>query len=297
MIKLNSFLDNLKGKQFLITDYSGNVIYPSDKKRLEKFNNIINSKTDDGFYKYQDSFYEYSSDVLVEDEKVYIIECLENVTRYKIENLIAKTDIITNLGGQRLTFELFDDFIQNAIELNVPFAAVMGDADHFKSINDTYGHVCGDKMLNSIGKILYENTRHKAFMGRHVNGGSDVTGRIGGEEFLVVLNNLSMINAYNVINKIRRELEKSKLEYDGRSIPLCTMSFGLHYVDFDELQKYKQYSGTVDDIREEILKKCDSALYQSKNTGRNKVSVFNLYDEKILKDTMYHKRLEKKLNQ
>ena len=114
------------------------------------------------------------------------------------------------------------------------------DIDHFKQVNDTYGHEFGDYVLKEIGKILKDTFRK-----------SDIVGRWGGEEFIVILPNTNYFDAIRVAEKLRKTIENH--DFKGKKI---TVSIGI-----------TEYEGDL----EENLKKADEALYEAKNSGRNQV--------------------------
>lgn len=133
---------------------------------------------------------------------------------------------------------------ENGRELSI----IMADIDHFKNVNDIYGHQKGDEVLREIGRILRTSVRK-----------GDLVGRYGGEEFILVLPETGDIDAYKVCEKIRHTIESAVLL--GDQAPL-TMSFGA--------ASYPAH-GVVE---EELIEKADQALYESKHMGRNRTTVW-----------------------
>lgn len=125
---------------------------------------------------------------------------------------------------------------------------IMCDIDHFKRINDSYGHAAGDLVIKSVAEVIRKSLRS-----------TDIPGRYGGEEFAILLLDTSADQANYLAERIRRKIEQLELNYQGQSIRL-TMSFGLAERQV-ELQDYLQW-----------LDAADKALYTSKVEGRNKVS-------------------------
>jgi diguanylate cyclase (GGDEF)-like protein len=121
----------------------------------------------------------------------------------------------------------------------------MADLDHFKDINDAWGHAAGDAVLEAFGRLLLENLRKE-----------DLPGRIGGEEFLVLLPGLAENGAYNCAERIRRVVESLELEYPPERL---TCSFGVSTFRRGE---------NVDDL----IRRADEALYSAKRAGRNRVA-------------------------
>jgi diguanylate cyclase (GGDEF)-like protein len=131
---------------------------------------------------------------------------------------------------------------------NASFCVLMTDIDHFKKINDTFGHQAGDHILKQISAVISQSLRK-----------TDVVCRYGGEEFLITLVNVSESVAKRIAEKIRATIELSVFEFEGKKIPV-TSSFGI--------SKVLPSDNQVD----EVVKRADAALYQSKRGGRNRVT-------------------------
>lgn len=125
---------------------------------------------------------------------------------------------------------------------------IMADIDHFKNVNDVYGHQKGDEVLSNIGSLIRRSLRKGDFVGRY-----------GGEEFMVVLPETSEIDAYKVCEKIRQMIEGALLLGDDTHL---TMSFGI--ASFP----------THGVMEEELIEKADQALYESKHMGRNRTTIW-----------------------
>jgi diguanylate cyclase len=144
-----------------------------------------------------------------------------------------------------------------ALEVNrsrrnkVPFCLAMWDIDHFKKVNDTYGHDAGDRVLKLLSKIILTRVRKV-----------DMFARIGGEEFVLLMPDTAIEDALNLNNQLRTSLQDSGFHYKGSPCPI-TSSVGI--ADFEE-----------NDTPETILHKADKALYQSKREGRNRCTVYKL---------------------
>lgn len=128
------------------------------------------------------------------------------------------------------------------------FCAVMLDIDHFKSVNDTHGHAVGDLVIAAVGTLLRQRFRS-----------TDKLGRYGGEEFTLVLVDCTADNAVSMVNSLREDF--AAIQFTGGSEPFsCTLSAGV--VDNQHFP---------DDTAESLLNRADQALYQAKNSGRNRV--------------------------
>ena len=127
---------------------------------------------------------------------------------------------------------------------------MMIDVDNFKNINDTYGHLIGDKVLSSVAEVIKSSIRK-----------GDIVGRYGGEEFIVIIKAEDR-EYYKVAERIRRNVEGINLKSDfGNSIKV-TSSIGISRMDAKEK------------TLQQIISMSDKALYEAKNTGKNKVVVY-----------------------
>ncbi len=175
-------------------------------------------------------------------QKVRILEEALRKERKK-----SGTDTLTKLPNRRA----IDDFIkkQEATfkRYGDNYAVVLFDIDHFKAVNDNYGHDAGDVVLASFGKMLRRYSREVDFVGRW-----------GGEEFLVVLPKTDLKGAVRFAEKLREVVSKSKFMYKGVRIPI-TISGGVA----DRISS---------ESMENMLKRADENLYQAKEGGRNKIA-------------------------
>ena len=164
----------------------------------------------------------------------------------------ASTDPLTGLTNRRTFTERFNAELARYGRTHSPFSIILADIDHFKSINDTYGHNIGDKVLRSIAAIFRDSIRH-----------IDIVSRWGGEEIILLLPETTDEQAAGVAEKLRITVAEQVFADAGRRHPV-TLSFGV--------------CGIADEqTLEHLVKKADSALYQSKAAGRNCVT---LYDAK-----------------
>ena len=126
----------------------------------------------------------------------------------------------------------------------------MLDIDHFKRVNDTYGHDAGDAVLRQLGHFLKEHTR-----------GGDIACRYGGEEFILILPEASLEQTHACAEKYRQGFKALPLLHNGRLIDSTTLSFGV--------AAYPEHGTT----REAVLRAADAALYRAKHEGRDRVAV------------------------
>ena len=183
-----------------------------------------------------------------------INNCLDNLYYLKQVRELANTDFLTKLHNRRSFFELATNMVSSSgLQRDLAAAIIMIDIDHFKKINDTYGHDVGDMAIKTCANVLLENTK-----------GGDLVARFGGEEFCVLLKNISHDDALRVASKIRIAMQNSVVRHNGGEFSF-TVSIGVYRfpsVDIDEHEL------------EACINKADKALYKAKNSGRNRVEEY-----------------------
>ncbi len=157
---------------------------------------------------------------------------------------IARTDPLTELSNRRDIIEKIE-YEQIRFERNKnPFVIIIGDLDFFKSINDRYGHDCGDYVLKKVAQILRTTIRKQ-----------DIVSRWGGEEFLLLLPETPLEGGKVAAEKVRKKIENSNLKYNNDPLSI-TITLGVSV--YDNVME-------IDDC----IKKADQALYRGKHKGRN----------------------------
>jgi diguanylate cyclase (GGDEF)-like protein len=169
-----------------------------------------------------------------------------------IHYLKAVTDSKTKLYNHAYITTRLDLELARVKRYGFEIAVIMTDVDHFKHFNDTYGHLAGDKVLMRIAEIFLETIRK-----------GDIAGRFGGEEFVLVLAQCTKENAKIVANRIRQRVEALSIMEDGHELKV-TISLGVRYVN----------QASWADV-ESIIGQADKALYKSKESGRNKVFIWD----------------------
>lgn len=166
--------------------------------------------------------------------------------------LLSATDYLTQMRNRgnweenlKLEFHRLQRYPQHSSSL------IMCDIDHFKRINDTYGHAAGDLVIKSVADVIRKSLRN-----------TDIAGRYGGEEFAILLLDTTEDQASYLAERVRRKIESTEVIYNNQVIKL-TMSFGLVERNLD-IQDHVQW-----------IEAADKALYTSKANGRNKVTRFN----------------------
>jgi two-component system, cell cycle response regulator len=164
----------------------------------------------------------------------------------------SQTDGLTGLDNRRNIEERLTEMFEHAVRLAEPLGCVMCDIDHFKSVNDTYGHQAGDAVLRQVADILRESARE-----------IDRVGRYGGEEFIVLLPAANVDDAAAFAERVRRAVEACEFKYDGGSLRR-TLSAGAAAWPHSSIRH-----------QEGLVKAADDALYAAKQNGRNRVEVFS----------------------
>lgn len=182
---------------------------------------------------------------LVSKETRLIREIIETLFERQI-NLESGRDALTHLLSRRFESTVLAREIEISRNTGKPFAALLLDVDHFKSVNDTYGHEAGDHVLQHVAGVFIENVRSGDFVFRH-----------GGEEFLIVCVELTAQEALSVANKVRVAIQAEPIAISDTTKLSLTVSIGV-----------AAYDGHPDYQR--LIARADRALYEAKNGGRNK---------------------------
>jgi len=177
-------------------------------------------------------------------EKEIVEVALKNTTE------ISRHDPLTGLYNRHYLDLYLKECFYEARKKKEDVCVIMLDIDKFKHVNDTYGHTIGDKVLSSISNIFIQNTRK-----------NDVVARYGGEEFVIILSGTSLDNAQVIAEKIRANIEKLRIKYEDHKDFSVTISQGIALLQSE------------DTSLKSVIKRADKALYQSKNDGRNRVSI------------------------
>lgn len=161
-------------------------------------------------------------------------------------SVLASTDYLTGVMNRRMFNEISKRYFQTAQKDNFNLTLLVLDLDHFKKVNDTYGHQAGDQVLKRFVETL-ESILNK----------SDIFARIGGEEFAILLSQINSDDAYILAERIRKEIENDFITFEGEDI-FVTTSIGI------------SENRETDTSFENIFSRADMALYQAKDDGRNR---------------------------
>lgn len=208
----------------------------------ETWSGEIKNRAKDGSYYWVQSeispYFEYG-------QHVGYIAVRQDITNKKLVEEISVRDHLTKLYNRVKIDEEFAKEILRSQRFGHNLSTILIDIDHFKSVNDTYGHLVGDSVLVDMAKILEKNIRS-----------IDILGRWGGEEFIIICPETDTKSAYKLAEKIRQIVEKHQFATIGNK----TASFGV-----------SQY--IPGETEQQVVDKADKALYKAKEEGRNKVII------------------------
>lgn len=180
----------------------------------------------------------------LEGAKAEVSKLQEDYYRIKEESL---TDALTGLKNRRAFDDAFEEHTAEAKEQGQDLCLLILDADHFKKVNDTFGHGIGDSVLRVIAKVIKTLVR-----------GNDFTARFGGEEFIILLPETPLEGAMKVAEKIRQVIASQNLKHNDQNLGSITVSLGVALFDYNE-------------SKEQFFERADAALYSAKDSGRNRV--------------------------
>lgn len=248
--------DNISTKDAYIESSKTNLYYESAKERNIKYmyfvkliqNNevigalMVESTSDRGLKIHEIEFFKS----VVDSVSIY----LQNIKFRRIELEQSNKDGLTGVLNRKMFDTDIREVIREYVEFGNAYSIVMLDIDHFKNFNDTYGHQCGDEVLKTLVKTIRQSIRT-----------TDKLYRYGGEEFCIIMPNTTPENIVKHIDHIRQKIQMQKMMYNGQEISI-TCSFGISGLPKDGANP------------SDLIKKADHALYESKNTGRNKVTIY-----------------------
>ena len=176
---------------------------------------------------------------------------LKHFQRFSSVKNMATYDTLTGLYNRRYFEERLGVEAEKSFYSGVPLSLVMVDIDHFKKVNDTFGHTEGDQILCKISSLLKNSVRRK-----------DTVARYGGEEFMLILPEAGLEQSFVIAERIRQLVEKTLFEV-GRAQVNLTLSMGISNFPSHRVKS-----------KEELIKMADQALYDAKRGGRNRVCIF-----------------------
>lgn len=166
-------------------------------------------------------------------------------------NFFANTDTLTQLCNRRRFMDRLDNEISRFLRYNHPASLIIFDIDHFKKVNDTHGHQAGDEVLREVAQSCKAVLRD-----------NDLIARYGGEEFIVFLPETDKEHAMQVAEKLRTTVEDIRLRHDDSKLKV-KISVGV-----------APFPGSNTVTKDEVIRQADAALYEAKNSGRNRVECY-----------------------
>lgn len=167
---------------------------------------------------------------------------------------MSTEDELTKLHNRRYFVEALEGEFERASRYESEMALIIMDLDHFKDINDVYSHLAGDMVLSEVGRILKEHVRR-----------NDIACRYGGEEFAVILSNVSRDNIYAAYERFREMVSEHLFEYESNQLHIM-LSIGIAFSNNAESAN-------------DLLAHADQALYQAKKSGRNRTVAYKDKEE------------------
>lgn len=198
--------------------------------------------------------YDYAIEITGSDDEVGVLAANFEVARKKIKELTS-VDALTQAYNRRYLMNMLELAVIKAERNRQELACIMLDVDHFKALNDTHGHLAGDEVLVSLGKLLRGHFRPY-----------DIVARFGGEEFVVILPEVPQTEACEVAERMRQIVMQHVVEYKNLHIQF-TISLGVAYL-----------TTLPSKTAEDLLDAADKALYRAKKLGRNRVVVSNQHE-------------------
>ncbi len=186
------------------------------------------------------------------DQDFQFLEKMAKFASIAVENSrlyrMATLDRMTGLFVHHYFQERLIEEIKRSERTGTPLTLLMADLDHFKNVNDTYGHQQGDIILKGTASIIHQNIR-----------GFDIASRYGGEEFAIILTQTDISTAYTIAERLRKKIEDAVYK-NGRKDIKVTISIGL-----------AQFNHDKDKNAIDLIKRADKVLYEAKAQGRNRV--------------------------
>jgi len=187
-----------------------------------------------------------------EEEKEYLVD-IAHFASNAIHNAVlfemSTTDMMTHLKLRHYFSTILNRRLSQSIHSGQPVSLIMADIDHFKHVNDTYGHQTGDEVLKAVSLLIRNNLRQ-----------NDIGSRYGGEEFMILLHDTDEDAAFEIAERLRKKTARLDLAPYGCERPVH-ISLGV-----------AQYDQEVDGSEDDLVRRVDKALYFSKQNGRNQTS-------------------------
>ena len=199
---------------------------------------------------FEDMQYQQADLLLLKTIADYAAIAIENARNFQRVNDMLIVDDLTGLYNARHFESVVDREIAASIRYSFPVSIVFFDLDHFKAVNDTYGHLVGSRVLSEVGALLKRSIR-----------AADAAARFGGDEFVILLPNTSKLQALSMVKNLRAKLNSKVFHGDQGQVIHITASFGIATFPDDSTVKI------------ELMRLADEAMYKVKEAGRDAISL------------------------
>lgn len=261
---------------YIVERKSGVVIYPEDDK-AEYIRNLRNIGNEEYYDALTRRFYQRKYIYTKDGLDVYKYH---DITDYKQKIIELETDQTMNIPIKKKLYEDLKTYLQVYKNIPMPFSLALIDIDHFKQVNDTYGHLAGDRVLRDIATFLKNNTRHNV---NPITGKPDrpIDGiyRFGGEEIIILLKNINAVNTEKRLNQIRETQSRKiyRLKDDGSLDESSKITFSAGVVNLPKNVSLPNSDSDLENFINNCIEAADAKLYEVKETGRNNVKVEKIY--------------------
>jgi diguanylate cyclase (GGDEF)-like protein len=185
--------------------------------------------------------------------------CFENRLNIETIRRTSYVDTLTGVNNRRFLEQRIGEELARCQRNSDPLTCLFLDIDHFKSVNDKYGHLAGDSVLVIVARAIKSQLRN-----------NDVLARYGGEEFVALLTNINQSTGYEIAERIRSNVQTLKITFGEITIPV-TLSIGLTTYRYERRNPL-----TIAEAASRLINTADSALYQAKNKGRNRIEYHDI---------------------
>ena len=183
--------------------------------------------------------------------------CVENCVNYEQLRRLGMTDSLTGLANRRELEKRMTIELSRSLRDSAPMSCLYLDVDHFKQVNDKYGHDVGDMVLRKIAMVMVESVRL-----------GDLVARFGGEEFVIMLPGIAGVIALETADRIRQSVQNTSFKINEREQLSITISIGL-----SQIAPVANSIGDSKEVYNQLLSRADNALLRAKAAGRNRVVI------------------------
>ncbi len=273
VMDLETFLNSFSDLLVVIKDEKARIVYPEEPQIIQYIKELKYYTKGEFFHPELEEWYKCTVTDVIYNGKKYAIYKYVNITEYKKQEQEYKLDETTGIMLKKTTFHEVEKYLTQAYRTGESFATIMTDADFFRKVNETYGHIAGDYVLNTIAQTFASNIRQTNINNKkYADRPADIVGRVGGEEFLIVLKNIPATVALSRIDSIRRKICETPIVFNGDEINI-SCSFGVVHFLPNTFSRFDLLNRSMNTVRSAIMREADEQLYEAKNDGRNNVKM------------------------